>query len=115
MLCCVYCAEPSDDAIKRTLDYLHDRAKGATYFTASDPGKPADLAVAARLYPGGCLYLVRQGHSCVPMWTLGIKNLVMVTSWQQSNCYQLESLDAVLLFVPLHAGLRTDAPLHPFA
>jgi hypothetical protein len=30
--------EPSDDAIKRTLDYLHDRAKGATYFTASDPG-----------------------------------------------------------------------------
>lgn len=30
-------AEPSDDAIKRTLDYLHDRAKGATYFTASDP------------------------------------------------------------------------------
>ena len=39
---CVACcltAEPSDDAIKRTLDYLHDRAKGATYFTASDPGR----------------------------------------------------------------------------
>lgn len=31
-------AEPSDDAIKRTLDYLHDRAKGATYFVAGDPG-----------------------------------------------------------------------------
>ncbi|WIA22572.1 hypothetical protein OEZ86_009559 [Tetradesmus obliquus] len=30
-------AEPSDDAIKRTLDYLHDRAQGATYFVASDP------------------------------------------------------------------------------
>jgi hypothetical protein len=32
-------AEPSDDAIKRTLDYLHDRAQGATYFVASDPGE----------------------------------------------------------------------------
>eukprot|EP00775_Hariotina_reticulata_P008270 gene8270-8458_t len=30
-------AEPSDDAIKRTLDYLHHKAQGATYFTATDP------------------------------------------------------------------------------
>lgn len=29
-------AEPTDDAIKRTLDHLHDRAKGATYFTATE-------------------------------------------------------------------------------
>eukprot|EP00879_Flechtneria_rotunda_P009955 GHRR01010411.1.p1 GENE.GHRR01010411.1~~GHRR01010411.1.p1 ORF type:complete len:1258 (+),score=566.72 GHRR01010411.1:286-4059(+) len=29
-------AEPSDDAIKTTLDKLHERAKGATYFIATD-------------------------------------------------------------------------------
>jgi hypothetical protein len=37
-------AEPSDDAIKRTLDYLHDRAQGATYFVASDPGEKVMLS-----------------------------------------------------------------------
>jgi brefeldin A-inhibited guanine nucleotide-exchange protein len=30
-------AEPSDEAIKRTLDHLHEVAKGATYFTATEP------------------------------------------------------------------------------
>jgi hypothetical protein len=36
-------AEPSDDAIKRTLDYLHHKAQEATYFTASDPGEVLSL------------------------------------------------------------------------
>jgi brefeldin A-inhibited guanine nucleotide-exchange protein len=30
-------AEPSDDTIRRTLDHLHDVAKGATYFSAMEP------------------------------------------------------------------------------